>query len=154
RRLARIVSMDRAELLWRAQTGARIASDRARVALSRPLWNRRRVLRIISRESPFDPVHRAAAASRWQDAHRGVADYILQLPPKFVISPGVRSNLVERIRHAYPASTSDARTRGDQLLAGNYDLLGYRDLRFDHGETASPSGASASSLIDWSYDPV
>ena len=91
----------------------------------------------------------------------------------------MKDALADRIRGEFPDSAHDASVRANRILAGEYDLLGYRALRFDRSADSTqrtqrtqrqslnvhaavqdlPSCPScppcwASAAIDWNYDPV
>jgi hypothetical protein len=148
RRLAKLSRMDAAEIVSRARAGARIAVDRARAAVSRPAWRRDRLLRTLSGDRTLSDIRAAAGAGRWMDAHFGLAHLLASDPPRFVIAPQVRAEVVARIRAQFPGATRDAAVRGGRLLAGEYDLLGYRGLRFVRPHDA------AGHRPDWQYDPI
>src|SRR5262245_3486549 len=131
--------MDRAEVTWRAGVAARIALERAGTSISRPHWDRRDLLKTLAPLPELAAVSRALAAGQWNDAHRELTAHLAMAPRRFVISAAMRRSLGDRIRAEFPESAQQAAARADRILAGEYDLLGYRGLRF--------GGA-------WNYDPV
>ena len=147
-RLAKIARMDAAEIVSRSRAGARIAVDRARAAIVTPAWRRERLLRTLSGDRMLSDVRAAAGADRWMDAHFGLAHVLASDPQRFVIAPQVRAAAVARVRARFPGAARDAAVRGGRLLAGEYDLLGYRGLRF-----VRPHDAAAQQP-DWQYDPI
>ena len=147
RRLVKLAGMDATEIVARSTAGARIAVDRARAAIVPPRWHRRDFLRALSNDRTTTDIRAAAGAGHWLDAHVGLARLIATGPQRFVVAPQVRPDLVARIRGQFPGSVSDAVVRAGRLLDGEYDLLGYRGLRFvRRGEAARPP--------DWRYDPI
>ena len=147
RRLAKLAQMDAAEMVARSRAGARIAVDRAGAAIVPPRWQRRDLLRALSGDRTLTDIREAAAAGHWMDAHLGLARMIASGPQRYVIAPQVRTDLVSRVRSRFPEAARDATVRGDRLLNGEYDLLGYCGLRFARpGEGARPP--------DWHYDPI
>jgi hypothetical protein len=148
RRLAKLARMDAAEIVSRSRASARIAVDRARAAILTPAWRRERLLRTLSGDRMLSDIRAAAAAERWMDAHFGLARRLASDPQRFVIGPQVRSEVAARIHAQYPGAARDAAVRGDRLLAGEYDLLGYRGLRFGRPHDA------AAHQPDWQYDPI
>ena len=68
---------------------------------------------------------------------------------RFVIAPALQSTVRQRVRREFPESAREAAARADRVVEGEYDLLGYRGLRFDHGEDGRRSSG-----IDWHRDPV
>lgn len=143
RTLARLFAMDRSELAWRSRAAARIALNRTHFRLRSSAWNRRALAGILTAASDMAVVRRAAAAGRWVDAHAALGDYFATAPQRFVIAPALRQRLAERVRARFPDAARDAAGRADRLLAGEYDLLGYRALRF-----------GMPPQLDWHLDPV
>jgi len=141
--IARAVRMDRAELLWRGRAALRIAAARAAVAVRRPRWQRSHVIRAIAESGEFHDVRRLAERGDWHRLHREISSYLTAAPPRFVIGPALRGATAARIAARFPDAPAAAAARADRILAGEYDLLGYRGLRFP-----------AASGVDWHYDPV
>src|SRR6185436_17646183 len=71
--------------------------------------------------------------------------YLAQAPQRFVAGQTTRKPMLAAIRAMFPDSERAAAGRADRILAGHYDLLGYRGLRFD---------ANGGGAIDWHLDPV
>jgi Heparinase II/III-like protein/Heparinase II/III N-terminus len=143
RRLAaRLARMDSKEVGWRGRTAARIAFDRARAALVAPKWNRADLTGGLRHGDDLHAARAALYAGAWDDAHAALARHFVEAPRYFAISPGSREHVVGIIRAAFPDSVCDAVERADRVVAGEYDLLGYRGLRFGAG------------LPDWQLDPV
>jgi len=91
------------------------------------------------------PIVRALGDQDWMGAHEALVAHFCAEPTRFVIAPSMRRALAADITTRFPSSVYDAAERADRMLAGRYDLLGYRDLRFDgqgwhrdevHGKTA------------------
>jgi hypothetical protein len=131
RRLARVAQMDRAELFWRAGAGARIARDRAVAAVRQPRWDRRQLRSRLAPGDGLDDVRRALGQQQWLDAHRALSRYFVAAPQRFPLSQSRRQSIVERVRAGFPDCVSHATARANRIVAGEYDLLGYRGLRFD-----------------------
>ena len=146
RQLRRLAEMDLVEIGWRSRAFARNTIDRVIVSKGASLWERRRLESAIAPLPDLEDVRAALAANLWLDAHRRLAEHFTSAPPRFLISDALRPSITAAILERFPASVIDARQRADRILAGDYDLLGYRGLRFDH--------ASASSAVDWHVDPV
>jgi len=165
-RLSRLARMDRAELSWRAAAAARIAADRVRVRVVSPAWDRAALVDILVPSAALSEVREAVAAARWQDAQRALAAHFTAAPQRFVINPAAKGDLANRIRSEFPQSVAQATARGDRIRHGEYDLLGYRGLRFAPvaplgGRTdvreALPAAAQQSTpaaTVDWQFDPV
>ena len=139
--LARLAAMDRRELGWRAAAAARAAIDRARFALAPPRWNRRGLATRLGQ--PLDHVGAMLRRQRFDDAHRELSRHVARRAPCFVVAPAQRPQVAERIARLFPDARDQAARRGDRVLFGAYDLLGYRGLRFD-----------ASGSFAWNSDPV
>jgi hypothetical protein len=142
--LSRIVKMDPPEILWRGRAAARKALDRARAAAVGMRWDRRDLVRFLAPLPELGAARASLANGRWHDAHRELARHVVDAPQRFAIAPSVRSALATRIHAEFPDASSHAAARADRILAGNFDLLGYKALRFDSG---APT-------LDWHYDPV
>ena len=78
------------------------------------------------------------------DGNFVLARHFASRPPRFIIDPARRREIGRRIVGEFPGSAHDAASRGDRIVAGQYDLLGYRGLTFGVGEAR----------IDWHLDPV
>src|SRR5436190_22017086 len=139
RSLARVMRMDLPEICWRGRAAARIGIDRARSTAIAAQWRRRDLARALAPVQEFDRVHAALASGGWANAHRALAQHLAAAPQRFVIAPHARSAVTNRILTELPDSRANATAMADRILAGEYDLLGYRALRFDGG---------------WSYDPI
>jgi heparinase II/III-like protein len=146
RQLRRLAEMDLLEIGWRSRAFARNTIDRVIVSKGASLWERRRLESAIAARPELEDVRAALAANLWLDAHRRLAEHFTSVPPRFLISESLRPSLIAAIVERFPASVLDARQRADRILTGDYDLLGYRGLRFDH---ASPTAG-----VDWHIDPV
>src|SRR5918995_133015 len=88
--------------------------------------------------------HRPSMCDDGEDTRHAIATHVRQRPVRSLLHPSLREPLRARVLAAYPAGPDDARMRGDRIVNGDYDLLGYEGLRFDgaHGAT------------DWHLDPV
>jgi uncharacterized heparinase superfamily protein len=141
--IRRAMGMDRAELAWRGRAALRIAAGRAGAAIRHPQWRRRDLSRAISGGPEFRNLRRLAEHGEWQRLHRELATAFATDPPRFVVAPALRAATAARISARFPDSAREAGATANRIVAGDYDLLGYRGLRFP-----SPSG------VDWHYDPV
>lgn len=128
--------MDGPELRFRTRTAIRTRVDRARVTLGAPGWKRER-LRLRADVVPAD-ARAALERADWMAAHRLLARHFVRRPVRFPLAPVDVPAIASRVRAAFPgADTAPA----DRILAGRYDVLGYRDLA--PGEPP-----------DWHRDPV
>lgn len=144
RTLARIAQMDRGELAWRVEAAARVAVDRVRATVREPDWNRGALARALAPQAALNDARTRLASRRWDEAQQELACHFARRPPRFVIAGSLRPAIVQRIQTRFASAAGDASARGDQLLRGEFDLLGYRGLRFD----------ADGSLVDWHLDPV
>ncbi len=144
RPLRRLAAMTQAELRWRATVAARTAAARLAARLRAPQWDRGSIGRALDRRVSGDAVRAAIDARDWSAVHAALADRLRARPARFVIDPAAAPRLREVVRARWPGAPADARTCADTVRGGEYDLLGYRGLRFD-----APGGG-----IDWHADPV
>jgi uncharacterized heparinase superfamily protein len=141
--------MDPAEVSWRARAAGRIVVDHARSRISRPKWDRHDLLPALAVAPDLEAARTALAEGRWCDAQRELSAHFAAAPQRFVIHPAMKESIGDRIRAAFPESARQSAARADRLLAGEYQLLGYRGLRFcRRGSPAPPA------LPTWNYDPV
>jgi hypothetical protein len=149
-RLARIAEMDRREIVWRAKVSLRIAADRTRFAAKRPRWHRRALSGALADRPDLLAARRALSAASLEEAECELSRHFATRAPRFVVAPALRHDVSERVRRAYPESVPASIARANRILAGEYDLLGYRGLRFN----AKATGANGSRPPDWTWDPV
>jgi hypothetical protein len=137
RRLAaRLARMDRAEIASRGTAAARAIAGRIAARVVAPRWRREDLLPALARASQLTAVRASLAGRRWDDAHRELARRFAAAPRRFVVAPSDRKALRDRILGEYSGAAVDAAARADRILAGRYDLLGYRGLVFN----PDPSG--------------
>jgi hypothetical protein len=150
---SRLARMDANEVAWRGTAAARILVDRARTRVIGAAWNRRGLLAALAAPRHSDGDLRAActalSSGAWDDAHAALARHFAGVPQRFVIAPRSRDSLTTRIRAEFPDAARDAVMRADRIVAGEYDLLGYRGLRFE-----APGAGASAALPDWQFDPV
>jgi hypothetical protein len=148
--LSKLLRMDAREIAWRASAAGRTLFDRARTSAFIPRWSRTALIGALARLPELSDVRAALADHRWDDAQRGLSRHFGRAPRRFTVNPGSRWQLVERIQQMFPDAARGAAQRGDRIVAGRYDLLGFGALRFDepgHAPTTSP-------LPGWHLDPV
>jgi hypothetical protein len=141
--LARLRHIDGRELAWRGRAAARIAWDRLSSSRTRPAWDRGQLLAAIADDPALEAVRDALAHERWREAHRALAFHIAFMPQRFVLASSNHSTIVSTVRDRFPGALADATLRAERIVAGRYDLLGYRDLAFRSG-----------TVVDWHHDPV
>jgi len=136
--------MHHAELAWRLKAAARNVVGRAQASIFAPKWDRRELGPLLDGAPELADVRHALDRHQWTDAHRAFLRFVVESPQRFVVAPSCREHLISRIVHEFPSSAHDAAARAERVVAGEYDLLGHRALRF----------ASSSVELDWHFDPV
>jgi hypothetical protein len=133
--LQRLRSMDADELRFRLACGTRKAADRARAALAPGVWRRSdlasRLLPATSGEpAELTEAREAARRGDWASAHLAFATHFATRQQRFPFERGPLTQLATRVRLRFPDARASACERADRMLAGCYDILGYRDLLF------------------------
>jgi len=144
RALTRVARMDATEFWFRTQEHARtVAEGLAHSSRSRA-WKRDRLKSLLLPASPeLREARRALEHHDWRSAALSLRTHFLHRAPRFLIDPRSRHSVTAAILEQFPEAAEDAARRGDRLLEGYRDLLGYRDLRVGSG-----------SEVDWHFDPV
>ena len=135
--LKRLRSMDGAELKFRATAAIRSRVGRARTAITPPAWRRESLT--LSDLPSLSETRQALARRDWLAAHRTLAGHFVSREPRFPLEPRRLPALAKEVSRRFP--TNDAAERADRVLAGRYDLLGYRAV-------------VAGSPPDWHLDAV
>jgi hypothetical protein len=141
--LKRLMRMDAGEVACRIRARVRQTCDGAAWRLGWREWSREELSQVLSHDCAPQEALLAAAHRDWPRAHEALVRHFATRAPRFVINPGARQETRQRIINAFPASVDDAQRRADRILAGTYDLLGYRALRFE-----------TDGQMDWHLDPV
>ena len=115
-RLRRIRQMTAEEARWRTRDFLATLRDRVHFRIRRPAWPH--------------TISSSTASQVLERLHEG--------PSWCVIEPRLAPVVREEILCRFPNAATDATMRGDRLLRGHHDLLGYRGLTFS----------------DWHSDPV
>ena len=155
--ISRVVRMDRAEIAWRTATAVRALGDRVRTGVTEPRWNRSALLPALSHAPDLGAVRESLTRGDWDAAHRGLAHHFSAAPVSFPAHPSVKPALVERILREHPRAAAQAAEGADRILAGEFDLLGYRGLRFDprtDATTSMSASAAGAAAVDWHFDAV
>lgn len=125
--LARLRSVDGAELRFRLAVEWRKHRDRVRSALRAERWHRDDLAVSAGAGAPL----RSALAQRdWHGAHRAIVGRIADRPPRFPLDPRQLPQRRELVAASFPAARAEAAARASRMLEGRYDLLGYQDLPF------------------------
>jgi hypothetical protein len=145
--LQRVARMSAAELSHRVTTSVRREASRLAQRTRGSAWQRATLADALA---PVDAlVENAAAhltAGRADEAHRALSQHFARRPRRWPIGPGLRGAIARAVVARDPRAPADAAARADRVVAGRFDLLGYRDLSFH------PPLTSAG--IDWHLDPV
>ena len=136
--------MSPAEIGGRVAISVRREASRVAWAARRSAWHRDDLARLLALDEPL--VRDAASdlgSGAVADAQARLARHLLTRPRRWPITPHDREPLACAIRSRFPAAAADARRRADRIVAGRFDLLGYRGLPADPGDG-----------VDWHRDPV
>ncbi len=138
----RIRRMPPQELRWRATVALRTTAQRVGVSLRRPRWDRSRLRRVLSSDVLDGTMRVAIARQDWEQAHASLVAAIGRRKNRFLLDPGSFDRVRDAVITRWPDAPSRAATRADDVLAGRYDILGYRSL-------IAPAGNG-----EWHRDPV
>ena len=142
--VTRLRAMSHRELSWRARQHGRIASQRMASRVRAPRWNREDVDDVLA-EGVLEPQFlRGERHRQWSAVHAELCRRLRTRSSRFALNPAGSAGMRHEVLAQWPNATSDAATRADRILAGRYDVLGYRQLRW-----TSPEGT-----VDWHFDPV
>ena len=143
--LRRIAAMEPGELRFRGACELRKVAGRARTALARPRWDRQALSGVLQRGGAGgDAWGHALKALGQHDitaAHTALAAHFTGRRSAFPLNARDIADRTRLIASRFPDATADAAARGQAILDGRYDLLGYR-------------GLSPGRPIDWHLDPV
>jgi hypothetical protein len=128
--VGRLTRMDRDEVQFRLTCAARRVAGRLHYTIRPPHWDRAAIRRVLRPESgPL--VARACEAAGQQDypaAQRALIEHIRTRDSSWPLRAKDRGQLPGLIHKGLPDAAAAARARGDRIIDGRYDLLGYRDL--------------------------
>jgi hypothetical protein len=144
--------MDARELSWRGRVAARSALQRAASSIRSARWHRSALASALSADAEIGSIRDAVRRGDWLRAHHKISLDIAQRPSSFLIAPADRAAVSDRIRLKFPDAAADATAGAEQLVRGEYDLLGYVGLVFHDANPRDPRDVAA--LPDWHYDPV
>jgi hypothetical protein len=130
--IRRLKGMDGEELRFRLACELRKARERVRSTISPPRWQRNSLVSLLADAgSPLlSQARRALRAGDWNSAHRTLASHFASRPPRFPLDPRNLVALGAQVTRRFPDAAADASRRANGVLAGRYDLLGYRELPF------------------------
>ncbi len=145
--LRRVIAMDRRELWFRAVTAGRREAARVAYLARRPQWRRTALARALHPDDrSLRDTFAALRRSDWTGAHDALMRHFATRPARFILDPASRVERTALIVRQHPEAVAEAAARADRIVAGQFDLLGYRNLSFSNG--------SRRSEIDWHLDPV
>src|SRR5712691_8553910 len=136
--------MSRDEIKWRASVAARTVAHRVATRLGSRRWRRLDLQRVLAQGVLDDSARLAMRKKDWPAVHEALARVLRARASRFVLAPTSRNELREEVLSRWPSAPSLAASRADRILAGDYDLLGYRGVscRRTDGE------------VDWHLDSV
>ena len=138
--IKRLTRMPREELRWRALAQSRIERQRLMYLVRKPRWQRSDIEQVLSPGVLTPDVRRTIRQGDWPAVDRLLHDHLAARPSRFVLEPRDAPALVRAITSRWPEAAGDAVRRADRILAGTYDLLGYRGLRCDDWHRDSVNG--------------
>ena len=149
--LRRVAAMPATEL--RDRLASTVRREAARLAhRARPaVWRREDLAAALApRTGDVAAAIAHLSAGRAGEAHDALAHHFATRPRRWPIAPAMREAVAKTVRDRFPGAADDAVRRADAIAGGRFDLLGYRDLRFD----VATGTAAAGNAIDWHRDPV
>jgi uncharacterized heparinase superfamily protein len=151
-RLHRARRMTFEEARWRTRELAHTAADRVRSRLGTPDWDREAVSHVLAPPVLDNAMRHAIKRRDWRTVNDGLAERLTQRQSRCVITPSMADSVRQQVLTRWPDAAGDASMRADRILAGHYDLLGYRGLSFGSSSSQAPSGPEPG--VDWHFDPV
>lgn len=142
--LRRLKQMSSEEVSWRTWQMGRTTAQRVSVRVHHPRWERADLREALAEGVLDDVLGGRAGDPRWDDVHAALERHLAARRSRFVLDPAGSADLRQHVLARWPSAAGDASARADRILAGSYDLLGYRNLRF----------AADGSAVDWHLDPV
>ena len=142
--VSRFRRMSGHEVSWRARQTGRRAAQRLAVRVRPPRWNRQDLREVIADGVLEQLFGGDGADPPWQEVHAELRRLIAERSSRFTLSHASARDVRDEVLSRWPGAALEAATRADIILAGRYDVLGYRGLSW-----ISP-GAS----VDWHLDPV
>src|SRR5438132_9374291 len=129
-RLSRARRMTLKEGTWRTVEMARTAGDRLRARFETPRWRRQDIADVLASPVLTRTMRSAIARHEWGAVNEALFEHLSQRQSRCVIDPSLADAVRQQVLARWPAAAADASMRADRILGGDYDLLGYRGLRF------------------------
>jgi hypothetical protein len=131
--LNRLIAMQPDELRFRVMSEVRKLEGRLRSVAVKPAWRRTALLPVLSKRvadtAEWPAIRSLLARGDFAAAHRSLARHFATRRSAFPLNARDLPTVSAAIRRDFPAAADDALNRGETLLGGEYDLLGYRGLR-------------------------
>ena len=130
--LRRVLRMTPREMRIRLACEGWKAADRVRSRVAPPRWDRRSLRRILSPDvtsAALRNAHTAAGRGDWMAAHVALCAHISNRASAFPLAARDLPATTDAIHARFPAAAGEAQAAAARILAGEYDLLGYRGLR-------------------------
>ena len=143
-RFDKLLRMSRHEVGWRVRGAARIQRERALWHLRKPAWDRTQLNRALAPDALDAVLLTHLERHDWSAAQRLLVRALQGKPRRFILDPKMALELRHEILKRWPGASADASARADRVMAGRYDLLGYRGLSFETDDGP----------VDWHFDPV
>jgi uncharacterized heparinase superfamily protein len=140
----RLRRMSGAELRWRVKSGAHTLAERTAARFAAPVWKPDHIREVLSGPAMAAISHRLLRRNDRLGVQDALAAHIAGRGARFVLDPASTSLLRSRVLAQWPDAGQDAVARAERILAGTYDLLGYRGL----------AAADDKGHINWHRDPV
>jgi hypothetical protein len=143
-RLHRLRRLTRDELAHRVRVLTRTEGQRIGAVLRRPAWDRRALPRAVATGLLEPDVLDCIRRADWAQVNASLRALLAARPSRFILDPQTAAPLRRAIVSRWPAAVAHAAERGNAVLEGRHDVLGYESLVF----------ARAGQALDWHFDPV
>ena len=140
----RLLRMSGDELMWRARQAGRTAAQRVAVGVRPPRWRREELYEIVADGVLDNACPATDDDASWQAVHVELSRRIAQRTSRFALDPTSARPIQDTVNRRWPNAAAEAIARADSVVAGRYDLLGYRQLAWSSSDT----------VVDWHLDPV
>lgn len=140
----RLRRMTRQEVAWRTRQAGRTAAQRLALFVRPMRWDRTELQGALAEGVLDGALLSPGPEPPWDEIHAELARAIRRRSSRFVLDPASKPQLTADIVARWPAAPEEAQARAERILAGCYDLLGYRGL---------PCGAP-DGCVEWHRDPV
>ena len=129
----RLLAMQPDEFRFRVVSEVRKFEGRVRSAAFNPGWRRGGLARALSAEvngaNGWPSIRGFLERQDFPGAHRALARHFAWRASAFPVNAREVAAVAAAVVRDFPAAREDAVARGERMLAGSYDLLGYQGLR-------------------------